>query len=194
MKKTQTSLISIILPIIKNSKLTPFLSQSHSDTVWLRERSSLKNVACAFSPITHFHQLKAFSTKKQKHVFRFKWQATLPRYKLRKESASSVQVGCIVWKEANREGGASERGTGEETLAQNWQFSVRFSRQQCRLRRPTTTQPARLDCIRSPASASRGKSQSHCAACWEHYLHYTHDTEQHVWLWYSLCKNDASSP
>lgn len=53
---------------------------------------------------------------------------------------------------------------GEETLAQDWQFAVRFRGQGSGLRRLTTTQPPRLHYIRSPASASGGRSQSHCAA------------------------------
>lgn len=45
---------------------------------------------------------------------------------------------------------------GEETLAHNWQFAVRFKGQGCRLRRLTTAQPPRLSNIRSPACALSG--------------------------------------
>lgn len=77
---------------------------------------------------------------------------------------------------------------GEETLAQNWQFAVRFRRRGCRLRRLTTTQPPRLDYKRSPASASSGRSITLC--CLLRILRMTNDTSDYVGLY----KMYASSP
>lgn len=67
-KKKKNGFISIYLPISKNSKLTPFLSQSHFGYSLVKKgEDPLKNFTRAFSPKkTHFHQLKAFSTIKQK--------------------------------------------------------------------------------------------------------------------------------
>lgn len=72
-----------------------------------------------------------------------------PGYKLREESASSVQVGCIV---SENKMGKETGWCGEATLAQNWQFAVILI--VVVVVKVDQSQRPKLDSSTSPANAS----------------------------------------
>lgn len=114
--------------------------------------------------------LRPFPLKKQKLISWFKWQATLPRHKLREESASSVQVGCIVWKNITGEGG----GLGECVWGGNTGTGLAISKRERGKGRDWEGWPQlnhrRLGYRRTLASASSGGDHNHTVLlCWERY-------------------------